>query len=129
MVRVFDYGARDYGSIPDGDIVFDASLLKTQHYKVWIKGKVVHTLSKGITPKMNLIAWVELELACHVVAVNVCVLVRIHINELLFLNKSVLICFHTVKWLPVLKIFRYFYLTHWWDSTRFYHSGSAWTLS
>ena len=45
-VRVFANGLRDLGSIPGGVIpktlkmVLDASLLNTQQYKVWIKGKV-----------------------------------------------------------------------------------------
>ena len=46
MVRVFANDPGDLGSIPDRDIqktqkmVRDASLFKTQHYKVWIKSKV-----------------------------------------------------------------------------------------
>ena len=46
MVRVFANGPGDLGSIPGRVIlktlkmVLDASLLNTQHYKVWIKGKV-----------------------------------------------------------------------------------------
>ena len=46
VVRVFADGLGDLGSIPGRVIpktqkmVFDASLLNTQHYKVWIKGKV-----------------------------------------------------------------------------------------
>ena len=45
-VRVFANGLGDLGSIPGRVIpktqkmVLDASLLNTQHYKVWIKGKV-----------------------------------------------------------------------------------------
>ena len=46
MVRVFTNGMGDLSSIP-GRIIpktqkmaLDASLLNTQHYKVWIKGKV-----------------------------------------------------------------------------------------
>ena len=45
-VRVFANGPGDLGSIPGRVIpktqkmVLDASLLNTQHYKVWIKGKV-----------------------------------------------------------------------------------------
>ena len=44
MVRVFANGPGDLGSIPGQvipmtqKIVLDASLLNTQHYKVWIKG-------------------------------------------------------------------------------------------
>ena len=46
MVRVFTNGSGDMGSIPGRVIpktqkmVIDASLLNTQYYKVWIKGKV-----------------------------------------------------------------------------------------
>ena len=46
MVRVFANGPGDLGSIPDRVIpktqkmILDASLLNTQHNKVWIKGKV-----------------------------------------------------------------------------------------
>ena len=42
--RVFTNGLRDQGSIPGQVIpkiqkmVLDASLLNTQHYKVWVKG-------------------------------------------------------------------------------------------
>ena len=46
MVRVFVNGPEDLGSIPSlvipktQNMVLDASLLNTQHYKVRIKGKV-----------------------------------------------------------------------------------------
>ena len=46
MSRVFTNGPRDRGSIPGQvipktqKVVLDATLLNTQHYKVWIKGKV-----------------------------------------------------------------------------------------
>ena len=46
MVRVFANGSGDLGSIPGRVIpktqkmALDASLLNTQYYKVWIKGKV-----------------------------------------------------------------------------------------
>ena len=46
MSRVFTNGPRDWGSIPGWVIpktqkmVLDAILLNTQHYNVWIKGKV-----------------------------------------------------------------------------------------
>ena len=45
-VRVFANGLGDWSSIPrrvmpkTQKIVLDASLLTTQHFKVWIKGKV-----------------------------------------------------------------------------------------
>ena len=46
MVRVFANGLEDLSSIPGWDIpktqkmVLDGTLLNTQHYKEWIKGKV-----------------------------------------------------------------------------------------
>ena len=46
MSRVFANGRGDRGSIPDRvppktkKMVLDATLLSTQHYKVWIKRKV-----------------------------------------------------------------------------------------
>ena len=46
MSRVFINGPGDWGSIPGWVVpktqkmVLDAALLSTQHYKVWIKGKV-----------------------------------------------------------------------------------------
>ena len=46
MSRMFTNGPGDRGSIPGRvipktqNMVLDASLLNTQHYKVWIKGKV-----------------------------------------------------------------------------------------
>ena len=53
MVRVFTKGLGDYGSIPGRGIsktqkiVLDASLRNTQHYKVWIKSKVVQFRKKS----------------------------------------------------------------------------------
>ena len=46
MVRVFANGPIDLGSIPGRvtprtqKMVLDTAFLNTQHYKVWIKGKV-----------------------------------------------------------------------------------------
>ena len=55
-VRVFANGPGDQGSIPGRVIpktkkkmVLDVSLLKTQHYKVWIKGKVDQP-REGVAP-------------------------------------------------------------------------------
>ena len=54
-VRVFANGPGDLGSIPGRVIpktqkmVLDASLLNTQHYKVWIKGKVEQSW-EGVAP-------------------------------------------------------------------------------
>ena len=47
-VRVFANGPGVLGSIP-GRVVLDASLLNTQHYKVWIKGKVEQS-REGVAP-------------------------------------------------------------------------------
>ena len=53
MVRVFANGLGDLGSIPGRVIpktqkmVIYASLLNTQHYKVWIKGKVEKSKEKS----------------------------------------------------------------------------------
>ena len=53
MVRMFDNGPRDLGSIPGLVIpktlkmVLDASLLNTQHYKIRIKGKVEKSWEKS----------------------------------------------------------------------------------
>ena len=55
MVTVFTNGPRDQGSILDQIILktqktaLDASLLNTQHYKVWIKGKWSNP-GKGVAP-------------------------------------------------------------------------------
>ena len=51
--RVFGNGPGDLGSIPGRVIprtqkmVLEASLLNTQHYKVWIKGKVKQSKERG----------------------------------------------------------------------------------
>ena len=53
MVKVFDNGPGDLGSIPGRVIpktqkmVLDASLLNTQHNKVQIKGKVGHSWERS----------------------------------------------------------------------------------
>ena len=53
MATVFANGPGDLGSIPGRVIpktlkmVLDASLLNTQHYKVWIKGKVEQSREKN----------------------------------------------------------------------------------
>ena len=53
MVRLFANGPGDLGSIPGCVIpktqkmVLDASLLNTQHYKVWIKGQVEQSREKS----------------------------------------------------------------------------------
>ena len=58
-VRVFANGPGDLGSIPGRVIpktqkmVLDASLLNTQHYKVWIKGKVEQSRD-GVAPSPTL---------------------------------------------------------------------------
>ena len=61
MVRVFTHGPGNLGSIPGRVIpmtqkmVFDASLLNTQHYKVWIKGKVGQSWEKSSTLPYTLV--------------------------------------------------------------------------
>ena len=53
MSRVFANGPGDRGSIPDQVIpktqkmVLDAALQSTQHYRVWIKGKVEQSREKS----------------------------------------------------------------------------------
>ena len=55
VVRVFANGLKDRGSIPGRVIpktqklVLDTFLLNTQHYKVWIKGKVEQSSKKSST--------------------------------------------------------------------------------
>ena len=61
MVRVFANGPGDLGSIPGRvipktqKIVLDASLLKTQHYKVGIKGKVEQSKERSSTLPYTLV--------------------------------------------------------------------------
>ena len=53
--RVFAYGPGDWSSIPGRVIpksfkmVLDATLLDTQHYKVWIKGKLEQSRERSST--------------------------------------------------------------------------------
>ena len=60
MVRVFANGPGDLGSIPGRVIpktlkmVLDASLLNTQHYKVWIKGRVEESRERSSAPLLHL---------------------------------------------------------------------------
>ena len=55
VVRVFTNGLGDLGSIPGQvipkipKIVLDAALFNTQHYKVWIKGKVEQSRERSST--------------------------------------------------------------------------------
>ena len=55
MVRMFANGLGDLGSIPGRvipktqKIILDAALLNTQHYKVWIKGKVEQSRERSST--------------------------------------------------------------------------------
>ena len=61
MVRVFNNGSGDLGSIPGRVIpktkkmVLDASLLNTQHYKVRIKGKVEQSKERSSTLPYTLV--------------------------------------------------------------------------
>ena len=63
-VRVFANGPGDLGSIPGRVIqkwyltqkmVLDAALLNTQHYKVWIKGKVEQSWERSSTLPYTLV--------------------------------------------------------------------------
>ena len=53
--RVFTNGPRDLSSIPGQVIpktqkmIVDTALLNTQHYKVWIKGKMVQSRERSST--------------------------------------------------------------------------------
>ena len=55
MSRVFANGPGDWSSIPGRVIpktqkmVLEATLLNTQHYKVWIKGKVEQSKERSCT--------------------------------------------------------------------------------
>ena len=57
-VRVFANGPGDLGSIPGRVIpktqkmILDASLLNTQHYTVWIKGKLKQS-REGVAPSLT----------------------------------------------------------------------------
>ena len=56
MVSVFANGPGDLGSIPARVIPKtqnDASLLNTQHYKVWIKSKVEQSKEKELHSPLN----------------------------------------------------------------------------
>ena len=61
MVRVFANGTGDLGSIlvqiipKTQKMVLDATLLHTQHYKVWIKGKVEQSREKSSTLPYTLV--------------------------------------------------------------------------
>ena len=60
-IIVFANGFGDLGSIPGRVIpktqkmVLDASLLNTQHYKVWIKGKVEQSRERSSTLPYTLV--------------------------------------------------------------------------
>ena len=61
MVRVFANGPGDLGSIlgqvipKTKKMVLDASLLNTQHYKVWTKGKVKQSRERSSTLPYTLV--------------------------------------------------------------------------
>ena len=58
---MFAYGPVDEGSIPGlvilktQKMVLDAALLHTQHYKVWIKGKVEQSMERTISLSYTLV--------------------------------------------------------------------------
>ena len=78
MVRVFANGLGDLGSIPGRvlpktqKMLLDASLFNTQHYKVWIKGKVEQYKERSSTLPLHLgvvaiekgSLWVTLDYGC-----------------------------------------------------------------
>ena len=53
MSRVFANGQGDQGSIPDW--VIPKTLLNTQHYKVWINGKVEQSSERSNALSYNLV--------------------------------------------------------------------------
>ena len=61
MSRVFTNGPGDRGSIlgqvipKTQKMVLDATLLNTQHYKVWIKGKVEQSRERSSTLSYTLV--------------------------------------------------------------------------
>ena len=60
MVKVFANGPGDLDSIPGRilskkKMVLDASLLNTQHYKVWIKGNVEESRERNSTLPYTLV--------------------------------------------------------------------------
>ena len=61
-VRVFANGPGDLGSIlgrvipKTHKMVLDASLLNTQHYKIWMKGKVEQSRERSSTLPYNLVS-------------------------------------------------------------------------
>ena len=60
MCRVIANGRKDLGSIPGRvipktqNMVLDASLLNTQHYKLWIKGKVEQSIEQSLRLLLHL---------------------------------------------------------------------------
>ena len=67
MSRVFAIVPRDQGSIPGQVIpktqkmVLDATLLNTQYYKVWIKGKWSNPRKRVVTPQQLGVVAIEKE--------------------------------------------------------------------
>ena len=61
MGRVFSHNPGDRDSIPGRvipktqKVIFEAILLNTQHYKLWIKGKVDQSNEKGSTLSNTLV--------------------------------------------------------------------------
>ena len=74
MVRVFTNGSGGWGSIPGRvipktqEMVLNASLLNTQYYKIWIKGKVEQGVAPSPTPQCSSYRkgslWVALDYDC-----------------------------------------------------------------
>ena len=81
MVRVFAKDPGDQGSIPGWVIsrtqkmILDTSLLNTQHYKVWIKGKAEQSRERSSAlPYTNWKGslWVSLNYSCQLTFIYMC---------------------------------------------------------
>ena len=95
MVRVFANGPGDRGSIPGRvipktrKIVLDATLLNTQHYKVWIKdmwsntGKVIRTLGVEAIAKGSPSTIVDRLTIYYVMFTLIIIKIRVSISNLL----------------------------------------------
>ena len=95
MSRVFTNGLGDLGFSPgsshtkDSKMVLDATLLCTQHYKVWIKGKVEQSRERSSAPHLGVVVIEEsaFESPSTLVANFTFIFTRIVWELTLFLNK------------------------------------------
>ena len=125
IVRVFANGPGDLGSIPSWVIpktqkmVLDASLLNTQHYKVWIKGKVEQSRERSsafpytlvlLQSKMDPSGHPQLQLLYECVCVDVyiclCVYIYIYIRKILD-NTTILYSSKSKKKIPNIRSHSY----------------------